>query len=129
MDAAKPDKKDIEKEAVEEKMRSYRLVLTHQNHEGLESVINTIKGRFPEAIEKSRDNFKVKGPVRMPTKTLSITTRKSPCGNGTNTFDRYELRIHKRVFRFNCSDKTFQTLLSGLVTEPGMIIEANEEDD
>ena len=24
--------------------------------------------------------LKVKGPVRMPTKTLRITTRKSPCG-------------------------------------------------
>ena len=26
--------------------------------------------------------LKVKGPVRMPTKVLCITTRKSPCGNG-----------------------------------------------
>ena len=30
--------------------------------------------------------LKVKGPVRMPTRVLKITTRKSPCGNGTNTF-------------------------------------------
>lgn len=27
-------------------------------------------------------NLKVKGPIRLPTKTLSITTRKSPCGEG-----------------------------------------------
>ena len=26
--------------------------------------------------------LKVKGPVRMPTKVLRITTRKSPCGEG-----------------------------------------------
>jgi small subunit ribosomal protein S20e len=26
--------------------------------------------------------LKVKGPVRMPTRVLKITTRKSPCGNG-----------------------------------------------
>jgi small subunit ribosomal protein S20e len=26
--------------------------------------------------------LKVKGPVRMPTKVLHITTRKSPCGEG-----------------------------------------------
>lgn len=26
--------------------------------------------------------LRVKGPVRMPTKTLLITTRKSPCGEG-----------------------------------------------
>lgn len=32
---------------------------------------------------------KVAGPVRMPTKVLRLTTRKSPCGEGTNTFDRW----------------------------------------
>lgn len=35
----------------------------------------------------------------MPTKRLKICTRKSPCGNGTNTFDNWEMRIHKRVFK------------------------------
>ena len=37
------------------------------------------------------------GPVRLPTKVLRITTRKSPCGEGTNTWDRFEMRIHKRL--------------------------------
>lgn len=40
---------------------------------------------------------KVSGPVRMPTKVLRITTRKSPCGEGTNSWDHLEMRIHKRV--------------------------------
>ena len=42
-------------------------------------------------------NVKVAGPVRMPTKFLRITTRKSPCGEGTNTWEHLEMRIHKRV--------------------------------
>ena len=46
------------------------------------------------AVEKQ---VKVSGPVRMPTKILRITTRKSPCGEGTNTWDHLEMRIHKRV--------------------------------
>ena len=37
-------------------------------------------------------SLKVKGPVRIPTKVLHITTRKSPCGEGTNTWDRFEMR-------------------------------------
>merc|ERR1712189_162248 len=41
--------------------------------------------------------LKVKGPVRMPTKTLRITTRKTPCGEGSKTWDRFQMRIHKRV--------------------------------
>jgi hypothetical protein len=28
----------------------------------------------------------IKGPVRMPTKVLNITTRKSPCGEGDISF-------------------------------------------
>jgi small subunit ribosomal protein S20e len=46
-----------------------------------------------DLIKGAKDkNLKVKGPVRMPTKTLRITTRKSPCGEGTNTWDRFEMR-------------------------------------
>ena len=30
--------------------------------------------------------LRVKGPVRMPTKVLLITTRKAPCGEGTDIF-------------------------------------------
>ena len=38
-------------------------------------------------------NLKHSGPVRLPTKVLRITTRKSPCGEGTNTWDRFEMRV------------------------------------
>jgi small subunit ribosomal protein S20e len=38
-----------------------------------------------------------KGPVRMPTKVLKITTRKTPNGEGSKTWDSYEMRIHKRL--------------------------------
>ena len=47
-------------------------------------------------------NLKVSGPVRMPTKVLRLVVRKSPCGEGTNTFDRWQMRIHKRVLDFHC---------------------------
>ena len=39
----------------------------------------------------------IKGPIPLPTKRLKVTTRKSPCGDGTATFDRFEMRIHKRI--------------------------------
>ena len=32
-------------------------------------------------------NLKVKGPVQMPTKTLRITIRKTPCGEGSKTWN------------------------------------------
>jgi len=40
----------------------------------------------------------------MPVKTLKITVRKSPCGEGTNTYERLEMRIYKRVIDLVCSN-------------------------
>ncbi|CAO2630821.1 40S ribosomal protein S20 [Lemmus lemmus] len=33
----------------------------------------------------------------MPTKTLRLTTRKTPCGEGSKTWDQFQMRIHKRL--------------------------------
>lgn len=45
---------------------------------------------------KSND-LQTKGPVRLPTKVLKVTTRKTPNGEGSKTWDTYEMRIHKRI--------------------------------
>ncbi len=46
-----------------------------------------------ELIRGAKDkNLKVKGPVRMPTKVLRITTRKTPCGEGSKTWDKFQMR-------------------------------------
>ena len=45
----------------------------------------------------------VHGPVRMPTKKLKLMVRKSPNGEGTNTYDRFQMRIHKRVLELFCA--------------------------
>ncbi|XVF55917.1 hypothetical protein PTKIN_Ptkin06aG0074200 [Pterospermum kingtungense] len=66
--------------------------------------------------------LKVKRPVRMSTKVLHITTKKSPCGEGTNTWDRFELYVHKRVIDLFCSPDvvkqiTFITIKLGVEVE------------
>jgi small subunit ribosomal protein S20e len=46
-----------------------------------------------DLIKGAKDkDLKVKGPVRMPTKILKHTVRKAPSGQGTNTYDKFELR-------------------------------------
>jgi small subunit ribosomal protein S20e len=65
--------------------------------------VKTLERFSARLIESSKGmNFQVFGPVRMPTRVLRITVRKSPCGNGTNTFDRLEMRIHKRIVTVIC---------------------------
>ena len=80
-------------------------------HEEIQRIRITLKGREVKPLEwactkiieraKSR-SYETKGPLRIPTKILRVTTRKSPCGEGTNTWDRFEMRIHKRVIDIHC---------------------------
>ncbi|MFH1500902.1 MAG: 30S ribosomal protein S10 [archaeon] len=53
----------------------------------------------------------IAGPIPMPTKKLKITTRKSPCGDGTATFDRFEMRIHKRVIDLPANDRVLHAIM------------------
>ena len=68
-----------------------RITLTSRKVKALETVC---AGLIQRAKSKK---ISAKGPVRLPTKNLKLTVRKSPCGEGTNTWDRYEMRIHKRI--------------------------------
>merc|ERR1712005_26828 len=89
-DAAAMKAKQIEDETAA-KVHRIRITLTSRNVKNLEKVCkDLINGAKTKQL-------KAKGPVRLPTKILHITTRKSPCGNGTATWDRFEMRIHKRL--------------------------------
>eukprot|EP01113_Clastostelium_recurvatum_P019159 TRINITY_DN2261_c0_g1_i5.p2 TRINITY_DN2261_c0_g1~~TRINITY_DN2261_c0_g1_i5.p2 ORF type:complete len:148 (-),score=53.51 TRINITY_DN2261_c0_g1_i5:69-479(-) len=93
-----------------------RITLTSRNVENLEKVCaDLIKGAKDQKL-------KVKGPVRMPTKFLRITTRKSPCGEGTNTWDRFEMRIHKRLIDLHSPSEVVKQITS-ISIEPGVDVE------
>ncbi|ORC89697.1 ribosomal protein S20 [Trypanosoma theileri] len=65
--------------------------MTSRNAKAVENVV-------AELLTHARnEKVEVRGPVRLPTRTLKITTRKTPCGNGTNTWDTYEMKIYKRL--------------------------------
>ncbi|KAJ6417795.1 hypothetical protein OIU84_001222, partial [Salix udensis] len=47
---------------------------------------------------------------------------KTPCGEGTNTWDRFELRVHKRVIDlFSSADVVKQ--ITSITIEPGVEVE------
>lgn len=71
--------------------QTVRVTITSRNPKAAESVTNSFVSRARE------EKVSVRGPVRLPTRTLKITTRKTPCGNGTNTWDTFELKIYKRI--------------------------------
>ena len=106
-------------EQVEVKIHKIRITLTSRHVKNLE------KGTFSIAAEKicisscilvvcadlinrsKEKELKTKGPVRLPTKKLRISTRKSPCGNGS------ESTIY--IFLVSCVDMA----LNAMPLQPG----------
>merc|ERR1712168_875740 len=115
--------KDTGKAPVETEVAIHRIriTLTSRNVKSLEKVCaDLIRG----AKEK---NLKVKGPVRMPTKTLRITTRKTPCGEGSKTWDRFQMRIHKRLIDLHSPSEIVKQITS-ISIEPGVEAEVTIAD-
>ncbi len=86
-------------------MTKVRIKLNSTDVETLNSICESIK----EIAKKS--GIAISGPVPLPTKRLKITTRKSPCGNGTATFDRFEMRIHKRLIDLPANEKILHNIM------------------
>ncbi len=71
--------------------------------------LNKICSQIKEIATKA--GIAICGPIPLPTKKLKITTRKSPCGNGTATFDNYEMRIHSRVIDIPADDRVLHAIM------------------
>ncbi|KAK9873827.1 hypothetical protein WA026_002185 [Henosepilachna vigintioctopunctata] len=96
----------------------------------------TLTSRVVRSLEKvcadlidaaKKQKLKVKGPVRMPTKILRITTRKTPCGEGSKTWDRFQMRIHKRVIDLHSPSEIVKQITS-INIEPGVEVEVTIAD-
>ena len=72
-------------------------------------MLNDICDSIKNIAKKS--GITIRGPVPLPTKKLKITTRKSPCGDGKATFDRYEMRIHKRLIDLPSNEKVLHHIM------------------
>lgn len=58
-----------------------------------------------------RAGVRMKGPIPFPTRKVIIPVRKSPCGNGTQTWEHYEMRIHKRLVDLDADEKAMHLLM------------------
>ena len=53
----------------------------------------------------------MRGPIPLPTKRLKVTTRKSPSGDGKATYERYEMRIHKRLIDLGLDERALRLVM------------------
>lgn len=55
--------------------------------------------------------MKFKGPVPLPRRRLEIPLRRSPCGDGTETYEHWEKRISKRLVDILGDEKYIKQIL------------------
>jgi small subunit ribosomal protein S10 len=88
--------------------------------------INQTCAYIKEVAEKT--GVVMKGPIPLPTKKLKLTTRKGPCGNGTATWDRFEMRVHKRLIDIGIDERALRLVMKVPIPE-GLNIEIEMIDE
>ena len=97
-------------------MQKARIKITSTDISKINQVCDYIKG----IVEKT--GVVMRGPIPLPTKKLRLTTRKSPCGNGTATWDHFEMRIHKRLIDLGIDERALRLVMRVPIPE-GLNIE------
>jgi small subunit ribosomal protein S10 len=82
--------------------------------------INAVCSHITDISEKT--GVTMRGPIPLPTKKLKITTRKSPCGDGKATWERYEMRVHKRLIDLGLDERALRLVMRVQIPE-GLKIE------
>tara|TARA_Y100000310_G_scaffold339190_1_gene431118 strand:+ start:60 stop:371 length:312 start_codon:yes stop_codon:yes gene_type:complete len=82
--------------------------------------VNDVCSYIKDISEKT--GVDMRGPIPLPTKKLKVTTRKSPCGEGKASWERYEMRIHKRLIDLGVDERALRLVMRVPIPE-GLNIE------
>ncbi len=82
-----------------------RIRLSGLNPHDLDRICNQIK----EIAVKT--GVEISGPIPLPTKRLVVPTRKSPDGEGSETWDHWEMRIHKRLIDIAADERALRQIM------------------
>lgn len=82
-----------------------RIKLAGTDHRILDEMAQKIVGIAKQA------GVKVSGPVPLPTKKLRVALRYSPDGQGSETYEHWEMRIHKRIVQVSADDRVMKMIL------------------
>ena len=82
-----------------------RISLSGIDHKKINEVCDKIKEIA------NRTGVVLSGPIPLPTKRLRVPIRKSPDGEGSETWERWELRIHKRLIDIDADERALRQLM------------------
>lgn len=100
-------------------MEKARIMLSGRNAKELDRVCNQI------AYVAKSANANVKGPIPLPTKKIKIVCRKNPSGQGNAFYDRWEMRIHKRIVDIYMTERSAKAIrnVMGIQIPEGIEVE------
>jgi len=75
------------------------------NHDIVDGVCDQIKSI------SDRTGISMTGPIPLPTRKLKVPVRKSPDGEGSETWDRWEARLHKRLIYIDADERAMRQLM------------------
>jgi small subunit ribosomal protein S10 len=75
-----------------------------------------------------KTGVEMRGPIPLPTKRLKVTTRKSPSGEGKASWERYEMRVHKRLIDLGIDERALRLVMRVPIPE-GLNIEIEMIED
>ena len=87
-----------------------------------ETAITQFTNSIHKTLNVKQSEMQLVKVARLPTKHLEITTRKTPCGNGTKSWDRFEMHIHKRTCTVMCSTEVIGKALSAVSAAEGLTV-------
>ena len=96
-------------------MEFARIKLAGRSHQELSMICSQIL----EIAKKY--GVSVRGPIPLPTKKLKLWTLKPPGGDGTGhgnaTWDRWEMRIHRRVIDIGSNERALRQVVRLAIPE------------
>lgn len=93
------------------KLQKARIRLSSVDAKKLDEVCKQIVGIA------ERTGVKISGPVPLPTRRIIIPTKKAPDGEGTITWDKWELRVHKRLIDMEADERAMRQIMRVQVPE------------
>ena len=86
-------------------MSKARIKLSSTEPKLLDDICEQIK----DIASKLGINFS--GPIPLPTKRLKVPVRRSPCGSGRETYETWQMRVHKRLIDIAVDDRALRLVM------------------
>ena len=86
-------------------MEKARIILIGKDVDQLEGVCDQII-----SVNK-KTGTKFSGPIPLPNKDMKVTTRKAVSGDGSETWERWNMQIHKRIIDISANERSLRQIM------------------